>query len=59
VVIKVYDVRGKEVTALADGVFPAGSHDLLFDASGLATGIYFCRIQMGEYLAVRKRVLTK
>lgn len=39
--------------------FPAGTHEVTFDGSGLAAGIYFARLQAGEYVGVEKMVLLK
>jgi hypothetical protein len=56
----IYDVLGREVATLADGVMSAGSHSATWNAAGRSTGIYFCRIttERGES-AVRKMVLLK
>jgi len=56
VTLKVYDVLGTEVAELADRRFEAGTHELIFDASVLASGIYLLRIQAGDSHAVRKMV---
>jgi hypothetical protein len=37
----------------------AGSHALTFDASGLPSGIYLCRMQAGDYREVIKMMLIK
>jgi len=37
----------------------AGVHEVTWDAMGFASGIYFCRIQAGEFEAVRKLMLVK
>lgn len=39
--LKVYDMLGREVRTIADGVQPAGNHSYSFDASNLSSGIYF------------------
>ncbi|MDM7925599.1 MAG: T9SS type A sorting domain-containing protein [bacterium] len=59
VIVKVYDVTGREVAVLADRFMPAGSHRLEWNASGFGSGVYFCRIQSGSHTAVRKMVLMK
>ncbi|MCB2213424.1 lamin tail domain-containing protein [bacterium] len=41
--VMVYNVAGQQVAQLADGSFNAGTHELTFDASGLASGLYFIR----------------
>ena len=38
----IFDVLGREVALLADGVRSAGSHSGQFDGSGLKSGVYFC-----------------
>ena len=55
----VYNVMGQKVARVAEGFFDAGTHKVTFDGSGLASGIYFCRLQAGEYTAVQKMVLLK
>jgi hypothetical protein len=42
--MKVYDITGKEVTKLFEGVKSAGFHTIQFDGSSLSTGIYFYRL---------------
>jgi hypothetical protein len=55
----VFDVLGREVATLADGVQPAGSHTVLFNGSELASGVYLCRLQAGDFSATQKMVLLK
>ena len=43
--IQVYDLLGRLVADLAPGVQPAGTHEMRFDASGFASGLYFYRVQ--------------
>jgi hypothetical protein len=57
--LRVFDVRGREVSVLANGAFSKGEHVVRFDASGLPGGVYFYRIRMGEFQAVKKMVLMK
>lgn len=56
VLLKVYDLTGREVAVLADGNFSAGRHEVQFGASGLPSGIYVYRIQMGDFTTARKMV---
>jgi hypothetical protein len=42
--LKVYDYLGREVATLGDGLIPAGKHVFRWDATGSASGIYFCRL---------------
>ncbi|RJP82269.1 MAG: T9SS C-terminal target domain-containing protein, partial [Candidatus Zixiibacteriota bacterium] len=57
--IRVYDTAGREVRTLVGGWREAGAHQVRFDASGLPSGIYFVRLQTGEYTGVEKLVLLK
>jgi len=59
VVLKVYDIQGREVSTLADGKYAAGGHAVKFDASGLESGVYFYRIRVGAFQAVRKMAVLK
>jgi hypothetical protein len=57
--IKVFDVLGKEIATLVDEYKPAGRYEVEFNASRLASGIYFYKLQAGEYTAVKKMILIK
>ncbi len=57
--LKVFDVLGREVAALVNGQMTAGTHQVSFDASRLASGIYVYRLQTGSYTASRKLLLVK
>lgn len=64
VIIRIFDVLGREVATLFDGLQPAGTHTLLWegkDAAGrrASTGIYLLRVEAGEEVAVRKMLLAK
>jgi hypothetical protein len=62
--VEIYDVSGRLVTMLVDGVLSAGENAVVWDgrdAQGrpAATGIYFCRAQVGEWHEARKVVLLR
>ncbi|MBU1707101.1 T9SS type A sorting domain-containing protein [bacterium] len=59
VTLKVFDVLGRTVATLVDGMQTAGNHSATFDGSGLASGIYLCRLQIGDWSQTRKMVLLK
>ncbi|TKJ41019.1 hypothetical protein CEE37_04970 [candidate division LCP-89 bacterium B3_LCP] len=59
VLLSVYDVSGRLVTTLVDGYRNAGIHDVTFDASDLASGIYLYRLEAGEFNVTGKMVLMK
>jgi len=63
VTLDVYNILGQKVATLHDGILPAGNHQLNWDTSkkrdGVATGVYFYRIQAGEFTETRKMLLLK
>jgi hypothetical protein len=59
VMLKVYDVSGKEIATLVNEKKPAGSYTLEFDATRLPSGVYFYKIQAGNYTETKKMVMMK
>jgi hypothetical protein len=57
--LKVFDLLGREMTTLVNGRMEAGAHHVSFDASRLASGIYFYQLQAGTFLASKKLILLK
>jgi M6 family metalloprotease-like protein len=55
----VYDILGREVTVLANERQEPGSYTARFDGTGLAGGVYFCKLVVGNYSETRKIVLLK
>ena len=55
----VYNVLGQRVAVLATGNFTSGTHYVQFDASRLASGVYFYRIDAGRFSATKKMMLIK
>jgi CSLREA domain-containing protein len=53
----VYDVLGREVAVLVDGVVEAGRHEVVLDARALPSGLYFVRLEAGD-TPVRPQALT-
>ena len=59
VTLKVYNLLGQEVSTLVDDVREAGNYTVRFDASRLASGVYFYRLQSGSFSVVKKMALLK
>ena len=59
VTLKVYDILGREVAILVSGYKEAGFYQINFVANGLASGVYFYRIQAGSFVEVRKMLLIR
>jgi predicted acyl esterase len=57
--IKVYDILGREVRTLVNEFQEAGVHKILFNASELASGVYFCKIVSADFRDVKRLVLIK
>ncbi len=59
VTLKVYNMLGHEVASLVDKSVSAGKYSVDWNARGMASGIYFCRIQAGSNATVKKIMLLK
>ena len=57
--ISVYDVLGRKVKTLVDGVERPGSYSVTFDAASLPSGVYLCRMSAGSFWQSIKIVLVK
>jgi len=57
--LNVYDIMGREVAKLADGYQTAGNHEIIFDAKDLVSGVYFVRLEAGEFKQTQKILLIK
>lgn len=59
VILDVYNSQGSRVATLVDGWRTAGVHDVTFDGSNLASGVYIYQLQVGEFVEAGKMVLLK
>ncbi len=64
VVLRIFDVLGKEVKRLQDGPLPAGYHKFTWDATNstghrVSSGIYFYQLQAGKTMLMKKMVLLR
>ncbi len=57
--VVVYNINGREVETLVDGFFNAGVYEVDFDASRLASGIYFYKLTTGDQTETKKMLLLK
>jgi len=55
----VYDVLGREVSRLHQGWLQAGNYTTTFDGSRVPSGVYFVRLNAGDFRQTRKMVLMK
>ncbi len=57
--LKVYDMLGREVATLVNTTKNAGSYEINFNASSLASGVYIYKIQAGNFIDSKKMMLLK
>jgi hypothetical protein len=57
--LKVYDMLGREVARLVNEQQTPGTYEVRFDGSGLASGIYVCRLTAGSFTQARKMILMR
>jgi hypothetical protein len=59
VTLKVYDILGREVRTLLNEYIAAGAYNVVFNAHGLSSGVYFYKLTAGNSSAVKKLMLIK
>lgn len=59
VTIEVYDILGRRVSNIHDGLQPEGYHQVIWDAEDISSGIYFYKLQAGNYIETKKMMLIK
>jgi len=59
VVLKVYDILGREVVILVNEQKPAGNYEVMFDGHNLTSGVYFYKLQSGSFIQTKKLMLIK
>jgi hypothetical protein len=59
VLLTVYNTLGQHVATLVEGDQGAGYHEVRFDAAGLSSGVYFYRLQAGDFVSTKKLLLLK
>ncbi len=59
VVISVFDLLGRQIVKLVEEQQQAGTRSVTWNAAGLPTGIYFCRLTAGDYIGVKKMLIIR
>jgi len=59
VMLKVYDVTGKEVATLVNERLQAGTYETTFDGSGLNSGVYFYRLSTLDFTETKRMIMIK
>ncbi|MGB2869720.1 MAG: phospholipase D-like domain-containing protein [Bacteroidota bacterium] len=57
--LKVFDILGREVATLVDGIMTAGVYHVAWDASRQPSGVYFVRLSAAGFSAIKKAILLK
>ena len=57
--LRIFDTAGRFVSELVNGWRDAGEHQITFEGSGLPSGIFFAKLQAGEFSQVQKLILPK
>jgi photosystem II stability/assembly factor-like uncharacterized protein len=57
--LKIFDVLGNEIATLVNEEKTTGNYTVNFDASNLTSGVYFYRIQAGDYVETKKMIYLK
>ena len=59
VTLTVFNALGQQVATLLQGEQEAGYHEVQFDASGLASGVYLYRLKAGDFVQAKKLMLVR
>ncbi|MDZ7414420.1 MAG: T9SS type A sorting domain-containing protein, partial [candidate division KSB1 bacterium] len=57
--VTVYNMLGQRVAELFHGHLPAGVHTFTFDGRDCASGVYFYRVEAGDFVGIKRMVLVK
>jgi hypothetical protein len=59
VTLKVYDMNGKEISSLLNKELQPGTYEVKWDAAQYSSGIYFVKMQSGNFVSTKKVTLIK
>jgi len=57
--MSVFNIRGQAVEVLVDRNMKAGYHNIIWNADGISSGMYFVRVETGANTAMQKLMLLK
>jgi hypothetical protein len=57
--LAIYDLLGREIGTLVDNYEQSGFHSVIFDATGMPSGVYICRLAAGNAITTRRMTLLK
>jgi len=59
VTLDIFDITGRKIATILDDTFQPGNHSVMWDAGNLSSGVYFYRLQAGDFRQTHKMVLLK
>ncbi len=59
VILKIFDLLGREAAILVNEEKEPGEYDITFDASRFSSGVYFYRLRAGEFVSTKKLMVLK
>ena len=57
--LRIFDSMGREMAKLVDKGMGPGNYEYVWDATGIASGVYYYKIEAGKYRQSRKLILVK
>ncbi|MFZ0391483.1 MAG: T9SS type A sorting domain-containing protein, partial [Calditrichia bacterium] len=57
--LEIFNLQGRRITILLNENLPAGRHQIQWNAEGLPTGVYFCRMRAGNFSEMKKMVVLR
>jgi hypothetical protein len=57
--LKIFNLKGQEIEELVNTFQPAGDHQITWSAIGLSSGIYYYKLESGNFTSVKKMLLLK
>jgi hypothetical protein len=55
----IYDIMGREIATLVNGLKNTGRYSVIWNATRYASGVYFCKVTMGDYSSIKKLLFIK
>ena len=59
VTLKIYNTLGGEIDTVSDAFYTAGTHTINWNAGGFSSGLYFYRLEAGEFVETKKLMVLK
>lgn len=59
IILKIYDILGNEITTLVNEQKSPGTYEIEFDRNGLSSGVYYYKLQAGDFTDTKKMILLK